>query len=261
VEIWDARDGERLAVLAPDVTGGHVGDVAWTHHGHRLAVGATQGEETWVSVVDASGTELVRLPEDDEVQDIGVITFSADDRLLANTRVMRRSVTPGMGIRVWNWEADETLRFIPTPSVVAEFAPRSDHLVTVGLFEGRADVWDAGSGERLASLAASSLLSDVSYSPDGAQIATAGGDGIVRLWDAETGEQELALRGHLSSVRVVAFTPDGSRLVSVSDPDSLARVWALELDDLVELASGHVTRSFTAAECRQYLHVDTCPEA
>jgi WD40 repeat protein len=261
VEIWDTREGERLVVLQGEITGGDVADVAWTHEDHRLAVGTTEGDEQWVSVVDAGGTELAHLTEDEVVDDIAHLTFSADDRLLANTRLIRREVATGMGARIWDWEAEETVRFIPTPSLVAEFAPRGDRLVTIRRGEGRAEVWDAGSGERLASMAAPSLFNGVTYSPDGAQIATAGGDGVVRLWDAETGEQKLALRGHLAAVLVVDFSPDGSRLVSVSDPDNVARVWALDLDDLIELASRHVTGSLTEAECRQYLHVETCPEA
>jgi WD40 repeat protein len=61
-------------------------------------------------------------------------------------------------------------------------------------------------------------------------------------------------------VRAVAFSPDGTRLASVDD-SSTARVWALEVDDLVEMASRHVSRSLTEAECRQFLHLEACPEA
>jgi hypothetical protein len=59
-------------------------------------------------------------------------------------------------------------------------------------------------------------------------------------------------------VGYLAFSPDGSMLAS-SDTWDGVRVWALDIDDLLEIARGEVTRSFTDEECRQYLHVDRCP--
>ena len=66
------------------------------------------------------------------------------------------------------------------------------------------------------------------------------------------------LRGHTSSIKNLAFSPDGSRLASISDEGKI-RVWALDLDDLIGIAEREVTRTFTDEECRQYLHLDGCP--
>jgi WD40 repeat protein len=100
-------------------------------------------------------------------------------------------------------------------------------------------------------------ITDVAFSPDGDTIATSGADGTVRLWATGTGVEQILLHGHTGPVSSVAFSPDGDRLVSVGV--GLARVWALDLDDLVDIAEGRVTRSLSDDECRQYLHVEACP--
>lgn len=39
----------------------------------------------------------------------------------------------------------------------------------------------------------------------------------------------------------------------------MVRVWALDIDQLIDLARSRVTRPLTGDECRQYLHASTCP--
>jgi WD40 repeat protein len=43
-----------------------------------------------------------------------------------------------------------------------------------------------------------------------------GSDGTVRLWDVGRGSEIAALQGHENWVRSVAFSPDGTRIVSGS---------------------------------------------
>jgi WD40 repeat protein len=67
----------------------------------------------------------------------------------------------------------------------------------------------------------------------------------------------LTLSGHRGAVWRLAFSPDGSKLAS-SSSDGTVRVWALDLDDLVEIARERLTRLLTDEECRQYLHMELC---
>ncbi len=70
-----------------------------------------------------------------------------------------------------------------------------------------------------------SSLAQVALSPDGRFLATAGlREKVVRLFDVLTGKQVAKFTGHLGGVTCVAFSPDGSQIVSGS-ADTTLLLW------------------------------------
>lgn len=103
-------------------------------------------------------------------------------------------------------------------------------------------------------------MNGVAFSPDGKTLATVGFDTVVRLWGVQDGNEILALTGNQAPITSVDISPDGKQLVTGS-ADGSVRVYALDIEDLMELARQRLTRRFTDQECQKFLHMDACPLA
>ena len=69
-------------------------------------------------------------------------------------------------------------------------------------------------------------------------MVTASDDRTARIWDAESGKEIAALKGHDNLVRSAAFSGDGKRVVTASD-DSTARIWDAESGKEIAVLKGH----------------------
>lgn len=84
------------------------------------------------------------------------------------------------------------------------------------------------------------VVRSLSFSPDGALLATAGDDAAVRLWSSGTWQAVRVLTKHAGPVRALAFSPDGKHLAS-GGADRRTIVWNVATGAVVRELVGHKT--------------------
>jgi len=100
--------------------------------------------------------------------------------------------------------------------------------VVVGLGDGHLQLREATRLEHIvwSSQVHQSWIKSVCVSPNGAEIVTASYDMTSVIVSFTTGDILRVLRGHTNSVNTVVFTPDGSKVITGSD-DNTIRTWDL----------------------------------
>jgi eukaryotic-like serine/threonine-protein kinase len=78
---------------------------------------------------------------------------------------------------------------------------------------------------------------DTAFSPDGQMVASAHGDGAIRLWH-DVNSTPLTLLGHTGVATAVDFSPDGLILASSSEDGSI-RLWDTQTGGLRQTLTGH----------------------
>ena len=77
----------------------------------------------------------------------------------------------------------------------------------------------------------SDIITQIAWSKDGDELATASKDNTIRIFNAETGELKFVLEGHTDNVVGIAWSTYGGTIASVSD-DNTIKLWNTNTGDL-----------------------------
>lgn len=148
--------------------------------------------------------------------------------------------------RLWNTATGEELRKFDHPSWVysVAFFPDGKKILT---WARTATLWDiAGVGKHTFGEEAIAAIS-VAFSPDGRYLTTASAGQVTpRLWDVTSGTIVRNFSGHTDSVDAVAFSADGSYVLTGSH-DKTAKLWVATSSAQSRTFRGHSTYVLSVA--------------
>ena len=266
IRIWDSRTGEQIKIVQHPYP--EVRRLVFSPDGTRLAavtysVCMLWNTQTWEHLGEVSlhnrvvrcvafspdGTQLATAGDSTEIKLWDTRTGNLINALNGHSKTVWGIAFSPDGARLVSACADRTVRIWST---------HGDNDLTLGGHSEHAlCVAFSSDGRQLASGAESVILRDaqtgvlkfkqnghmarvneLSFSPNGALLASAADDNTVRLWNTETGDEVAVLKGHTGSVTGVAYSPDGNKLVS-SSRDGTIKLWDAQAHEETATLTGH----------------------
>ncbi len=180
----------------------------------------------------------------DQFAAITALTFSADGQQLVagtavgNIRLWR--VTDGQPLGVWQAHTNYIFSVLASPDGTSLYSCSDDQSICCWEWQAR----EAFMGEtpvlRYRRRSHQRGVWQLALSSEGRLLASAGGDGVVILWDAATGTEIRRLHEHRQGTRAVAIDPTG-QLIAAGGEEGLIVIWRVA--DGAVLARLHEHRS------------------
>jgi WD40 repeat protein/energy-coupling factor transporter ATP-binding protein EcfA2 len=158
-------------------------------------------------------------------EEVNSVSFSPDGKIIA-------SASKDKTIRLWNIESGEskTLKDHQERVWRVRYSPMSGNMIASSDIDKTAILYAADTGKFLRSLKGhTSIIYDLSFSPDSKKIATASWDGTIKIWDTSTGNEQETLEnlGDQDKVYSLDFNVDGTKLASGGYKDGSIKLWDL----------------------------------
>ncbi len=224
IYVWDVMSGQVVRTIEAQLLsessllGGS--GAAVSSNGNQLACVLSDGLETQVRFWNlTSGREERPVNLSDKQVDIAELTYTSDGRLFVAAIIDQR-------LKLWELAAKDNSK-----SSAKELGPTAQERnllkfsrngLRLSLVEGyTVRTWDLATGRELpvltlpnSGLFAAQGQAFVGLSDDGKRLASGGFDTPTTLWETDTAKQLLTMTGRTNMAYKVAFSADGTHLVS-----------------------------------------------
>lgn len=215
--------------------------VAWSPDGRWLAVGESRYPDmSGPMAIGLWSTATWAMHRSFDGHDAGVneLSFSPSSTHLA-------SASSDGTVRLWTLESGVSRVLFQSANrdrvTSVQYSPDGSQLLTTHYEERVCRIWNVADGRCVRTWRELAYpVRSARWSPDGKRVAVCAAEfdnsakTEVVVWGVETGQTELRLDGHERGVQCLAWSPDGTRIATGSEDDTV-RLWELERGDCVAI--------------------------
>lgn len=230
VRFWNAQSGRQINSISVAPTS--CSTLTFSPDGRWLVLGCIDGS---LRIYDTTGRLLLRqlrFPNGS----VWSVHFSPDSQMLAaggNTETA-----------IYNTNTWKPAHIIPSKGLVysARFDPTDPHEMATADQTGTVRLWNAETGDLIRSFSGmTSATRDVTFSPNGKQLAAGSEDGTVIVWNADTGSRVQTIDNNGQQVSSVCFAPQAGELIT-ADQNATIKYWSIATGRQTFSLHGHTGR-------------------
>lgn len=246
-QFWDSSSSLLVGTMETDVN--RITSLAFDTTGTLLVWARSEARDDWIG----NGSVFIHNPqtESEIVSFYNVADIVTSLHFSPGNEVIFRGSYPGYGfdIQIWDIETETRLTIRELWFVVPAYSPYTSVValgVTMSLgitneYSYQIEIWDTQTDTIIQSIpiarnaqrdpfAIPNRIPALALSSDAAIVAAGNDEGIITIWDVNTGTQLSSFEAYSQSVEQLAFTNDDKKLISLGsdDTDQSIRVWGIE---------------------------------